>query len=210
VTVFDGVLRLLHPVMPFVTEELWHKLPGHFSETIMKVRLAPGTPPIIPVDEKIPGGVRAFSTLQEIVTAIRTSRSELNVPPSAQVKVSTKGDGVKFDPASQPIALLKTLCRVNDVSEAKQRPAKSALAVVKGGEVYLHLEGLIDLKAEAAKQQKEREKLAKYVQAIEGKLKNEQFVKNAPAELVDGEKAKLQETKDKIDRIDSNLKFLES
>jgi valyl-tRNA synthetase len=202
VTVLNGVLRLLHPVMPFVTEELWHKLPG-YSETIMKAAW--------PKEGDYPtedSSLGAFSTLQEIVTAIRTSRSELNVPPSAQVKVSTKGDGVKFDPASQQTALLKTLCRVSDVSEAKQRPAKSALAVVKGGEVYLHLEGLIDLKAEAAKQQKEREKLAKYVQTIEGKLKNEQFVKNAPVELVDGEKAKLQETKGKINRIDSNLKFL--
>ena len=204
VTVLNGVLRLLHPVMPFITEELWHKLPG-YSDTIMKAAW--------PKEGDYPtedSSLGAFSTLQEIITAIRTSRSELNVPPSAQVKVSTKGDGVKFDPASQQAALLKTLCRVSDLSEATQRPAKSALAVVKGGEVYLHLEGLIDLKAEAAKQQKEREKLAKYVQAIEGKLKNEQFVKNAPVELVDGEKAKLQETKDKIDRIDSNLKFLES
>jgi valyl-tRNA synthetase len=82
--------------------------------------------------------------------------------------------------------------------------------VVKGGELYLHLEGLVDLKAEAAKQTKEREKLAKYVQAIEGKLRNEAFVKNAPVELVDGEKAKLKETQEKITRIENNLKFLEN
>jgi valyl-tRNA synthetase len=203
VTVFDGVLRLLHPVMPFVTEELWHKLPGH-SESIMKaVWPKPGD---YPVDDK---AVAEFEFLQEVVTAIRTSRSELNVPPAAQLKVSTLGNAVRFDPVSQPASLLKTLCRVNELGETSSRPPKTALAVVKGGEVFIHLEGLIDLGAEAAKQKKEREKLEKYVQAIQGKLSNEQFVKNAPAELVDGEKAKLRETQEKIARIVGNLKFLE-
>jgi valyl-tRNA synthetase len=119
------------------------------------------------------------------------------------------GKNVQFNPASQQASLLKVLCRVNELVPATQRPPKTALAVVKGGEIYIHLEGLIDLKAEAAKQQKEQEKLSKYILAIEGKLKNEQFVKNAPAELVEAEKAKSQEAKDKISRIVSNLKFLE-
>jgi valyl-tRNA synthetase len=204
VTVFDGVLRLLHPVMPFVTEELWQKLPGH-PETIMKAAWPKQAD--YPSDPKV---VVEFDFLQEVVTAIRTSRSELNVPPSAQLKLSTQGKSVEFDPASQVSALLKTLCRVSEISLATERPLKTALAVVKGGEVYIHLEGLIDLKAEAAKQLKEKQKLEKYVSSIQGKLANEQFVKNAPVELVDGEKAKLQETKDKIVRIDHNLKFLEN
>jgi valyl-tRNA synthetase len=204
VTVFDGVLRLLHPVMPFVTEELWQKLPGH-SETIMKASWPVSAD--YPTDEKV---VAEFSFLQEVVTAIRTSRSELNVPPVAQVKVSTHGDSVQFAPSSQQAALLKTLCRMNELTKADSRPPKTALAVVKGGEIFIHLEGLIDLKAEAAKQQKEQQKLEKYVLSIQGKLSNEQFMKNAPVELVDGEKAKLKETKDKIVSIVNNLKFLEN
>ena len=132
------------------------------------------------------------------------------MPPGAQLKVLLNGKDIQFDPASQQAALLKVLCRVNELVPASQRPPKTALAVVKGGEIYIHLEGLIDLKTEAAKQQKELEKLSKYVQAIEGKLKNERFVKNAPVELVDGEKAKLQEAKDKISRIVNNLKFLDN
>ncbi len=204
VTVLDGILRLLHPVMPFVTEELWHKLPGRI-ETIMKASWPQKSD--YPTDEV---AVTSFSFLQELVTAIRTSRSELNVPPSAHVKVSTHGSGVRFEPTSQQALLVKALCRVNELVETNQRPAKTALAVVKGGEAFIHLEGLIDLQAEAAKQQKERQKLEKYVLSIEGKLKNEQFVKNAPTELVEAEKAKLQDTKDKISRIDHNLKFLEN
>jgi len=203
-TVLDGILRLLHPVMPFVTEELWHKLPG-CDGSIMK---NPWPQPTNYFTD--PKAVSEFEFLQEVITAIRTSRSELNVPPSALVKVTTQGESVRFKPDSQQSLLLKTLCRVGELSETDQRPPKTALAVVRGGEAYIHLEGLVDLKAETAKQQKEREKLGKYVHAIEGKLKNEQFVKNAPVELVSAEKAKLQETKDKISRIENNLKFLEN
>jgi valyl-tRNA synthetase len=204
VTLFDAVFRLLHPVMPFVTEELWHKLPGHY-ETIMKA--AWPNPADYPVDEKV---LPEFEFLQEVITAIRTSRSELNVPPSAKLNLFTKGESVQFDPASQATAMLKTLCRVNGLTPATSRPPKTALAVVKGGEVYIHLEGLIDLKAEAAKQLKEKQKLEKYVQSIQGKLSNDNFVKNAPAEMVEAEKTKMQETKDKIASIENNLKFLES
>jgi valyl-tRNA synthetase len=204
VTVFDGVLRLLHPVMPFVTEELWHKLPGH-HDTIMKASWP--NPADYPVDEKV---VAEFEFLQEVITAIRTSRSELNVPPSAYLKLFTQGASVQFKPTSQAAALLKTLCRVNELSPTTARPPKTALAVVKGGEIYIHLEGLIDLKAEAAKQMKEKQKLEKYVQSIQGKLANDNFLKNAPLELVEGEKAKLSETKDKITSIDHNLKYLEN
>ena len=102
------------------------------------------------------------------------------------------------------------MARVSETVPAAERPPKTALAVVKGGEIYLHLEGLIDLKAEAAKQQKERVKLQNYVKSIEGKLSNDQFVRNAPTQLVEGEKAKLMETQEKIARIEGNLNFLEN
>jgi valyl-tRNA synthetase len=160
-----------------------------------------------PVEE---AAVKDFERLQEVVTAIRTSRSELNVPPTAVVKVSAYGEGIQFPPSSQEFLLLKTLCRVEDLVMATTRPPKTALAVVKGGEFFIHLEGLIDLKAEAAKQQKEGEKLGKYVQSVQGKLTNDQFAKNAPPELVEAEKTKMQDAKDKITRIENNLKFLDN
>ncbi len=204
VTALDGILRLLHPEMPFVTEELWHKLPGRVEMIMRSPWPKPGD---YPTDE---AAAKDFGFLQEMVTAVRSSRSELSVPPSAMVKVSTHGDGVKFAPSSPLVHLFKTMCRVSELLETGKRPPKTALAVVRGGELFVHLEGLIDLKAEAAMQEKERRKLEKYVQSIQGKLSNEQFVKNAPAELVEAEKAKLQEAEDKIVRVENNLKFLES
>ena len=200
--VLDNILRLLHPEIPFVTEELWHKLPGK-NESIMKAKWPKALTDAIDFEAK-----NKFEELKEVVIAVRTTRSELSVPPSAKIEISTKD--FYLPDGSLESSLIKTLCRVSEIKEASKRPPKTALAVVKGGELYVHLEGLIDLKAEAAKQEKESQKLEKYVQSITGKLSNEQFVKNAPAELVEAEKDKLREAKEKITRIASNLKFLEN
>jgi valyl-tRNA synthetase len=204
VTVLDAVLRLLHPCMPFVTEELWRRLPGK-TQSIMKA--AWPKPTNYPVDEN---AVTRFEFLKETVTAVRTSRSELNIPPSGLLKLYTKGEKLQWGADAAESILLKSLARVVEMVPAQGRPPKTALAVVNGGEIYIHLEGLIDLKAEAAKQQKERAKLENYVKSIEAKLSNQQFVQNAPSQLVEGEKTKLSEAKEKIARIEGNLSFLES
>ena len=205
VTILDGTLRLLHPQIPFVTEELWHKLPGR-TESIMK---ASWPKPLEYIHDE--QALEDFKFLQDVVTEVRTTRSELNVPPSAMIKVSTLGQKVEFLPGHPKTDLLKTLCRISEINRLERgRPAQTAAAVVNGGELYLHLEGIIDIKAEAAKQEKEKQKLVSYVKSIQGKLANEQFVKNAPEELVEAEKTKLQESRDKIVRIEQNLKFLEA
>ncbi len=204
VTVLDGVLRLLHPCMPFVTEELWHRLPGK-KTSIMKAAWPKSSD--YPVEE---GAITRFEFLKEVVTAIRTSRSELNVPPSAKITVAIVGNQEIHDQTTECLPLIHFLTRAEKVSlESKRIPGPVAFSPIKnGGEVYILLEGLVDLKAESAKLEKDRQKLEKYVLSIEAKLHNEQFVKNAPLELVEGEKAKQKETKDKISRIEKNLKFL--
>jgi len=203
VTVLDGVLRLLHPVMPFVTEELWFKLPGR-KESIMKSPWPQASD--YPMDEK---ALKEYEFLQEVVTAIRTSRSELNVPPNAQLTVAAVGDKEFHKKALGCENLVKLLARVENLNpESKRIPGPVAFSPINGGELFILLEGLIDLKAETAKLEKEKEKQIKYKQTLEGKLKNEQFLKNAPVELVEIEKAKLKDANDKISRIENNLKLL--
>jgi len=198
-------LKLLHPVMPFVTEELWHKLPGR-TESIMSSPWP--SPEDYPLDEK---AVSTFGFVQEVVTVIRTSRSELNVPPNARITVAVVGNNEVNEKILNCKYLLEFLTKIEKLTiETKKIPGPVAFSPIIGGEIYILLEGLIDLKAEKTKQEKDRLKLEKYIQAIDGKLKNEQFVKNAPPELVESEKIKAQEAKDKISRIDVNLKFLES
>jgi valyl-tRNA synthetase len=99
---------------------------------------------------------------------------------------------------------------VGEVRKAPRRPAKTAIAVVGGGEIYIHLEGLIDLKTELNRQEKEAIKLEKYIQSMEGKLSNAQFIEKAPMEVVAAEKAKLMEAKEKTSRIRKNLEFLKN
>jgi valyl-tRNA synthetase len=134
----------------------------------------------------------------------------LNISPAARVIVHVKGSDdirVKIEKMQQ---LIQQLARVENAVPGENRPrGPVAFSPIRGGEIYILLEGLVDLKAEEAKLKKEREKLEKYVLSIQGKLSNEQFVKNAPPELVDGEKAKLRETQDKVSKITNSLKFLE-
>jgi valyl-tRNA synthetase len=204
VAVLDAVMRLLHPIMPFVTEELWHRLPGK-RESLMLAQW--------PKSSDYPSDVHAvvsFEYLQEVVTAVRTVRSELNVPPVTEIRISLQQDPGFLSKLAGSEELLKKLCKVGETATASTRPLKTALAVVGGGEVYIHLEGLIDLTAESARQEKEAVKLEKYVQAIEGKLSNAQFVEKAPAEVITGEKAKLAEAREKAVRIRKNLEFLKN
>jgi valyl-tRNA synthetase len=204
-TVLDGILKLLHPVMPFVTEELWHKLPGR-NDFIMKTPWP--KPGDYPIDEV---AAVDFTFLQEATTAIRTSRSELNIPPSAHVTVVVVGDKTFQTKIEKSQVLIKILNRIENLNiEPKRLSGPVAFAAITGGEIYILLEGMVDLKAEAVKLQKDRQKQEKYIQSIQAKLSNDQFTKNAPAELVEAEKEKLQEATDKVSRIDLNLKFLEN
>ncbi len=212
VTVLDAILRLLHPVMPFVTEELWHKLPEK-TETIMTAKW-PEKQDYFLVDGDDAGLV--FLKLMDRITAVRTCRSEWNLPLSVFVKISIKENVFPFvkDNSDSKVErakeLFKSLCRVSEINHVTERPLNTALVVMEDGEFYLHLEGLIDLKAEVARQLKEKEKLEKYFLSLEKELANEKFVKNAPPELIENKRDKLGETNIKIARILFNLKFLEN
>jgi len=204
VAVLDAVLRLLHPIMPFVTEELWHRLSGS-RQSLMLAQW-----PAVSQYPQAPDSVAAFELLQEVVTAVRTTRSELNVPPATEIRVSLLQEKAFLSKLAGSEELMKKLCKVSEIGQAASRPAKTAIAVVGGGEVYVHLEGLIDLAAESARQEKEVQKLEKYVQSVEGKLSNEQFASRAPAEVIAAEKAKLSEAREKAARIRKNLEFLKT
>ncbi|MGH7740348.1 MAG: valine--tRNA ligase, partial [bacterium] len=204
IAVLDAVMRLLHPIMPFVTEELWHRLPGK-RESLMLASWPEASE--YPVDPK---AVLDFEFLREVVTSIRTVRSELNVPPMTEIQVSFLDEKTFFEKLSGTEELLKKLCKVQAIGRAPSRPPKTALAVVGGGEAYIHLEGLIDLAAESARQEKEALKLVKYIQSVDGKLCNAQFIERAPVEVIEVEKKKLAEAREKESRIRKNLEFLKN
>lgn len=198
VTVLEQALRLLHPFMPFITEELWLKLPGvgagslhpayrdsDVTPTVMLAEYPRAAEPLI--DERAENEMRAVI---ELVSRVRNIRTELNVKPSEQVKliISATGDGSRsvFDAS---LAQIKRLTRAADVAfsdSGADAPRASARAVLSGGaEVAVPLEGLIDFEQERARIAREREKMEKELQKIEGQLANPQFVERAPAEKVE-------------------------
>jgi valyl-tRNA synthetase len=200
VTVLDAVLRLLHPVMPFVTEELWHKLPGK-TESIMKASWPNASD--FPEDE---AAVKEFEFVQEAVTSIRTGRSELSIPPSIQVKAVVCGSPDTQEKIGRGRALIRFLARVEAINTVSARPVEpAAVCPVGGGEIYVFLENHVDLSRESSKIKSEIEKQEKYIASIEQKLLNEQFVKKAPAGMVDAEKNKIESTRKRLERLRANL-----
>jgi len=196
--VVESILKMLHPITPYVTEELWHRLPG---ERDFLTRVAWPTPENLPKgseeDEK------AFTFVREAVTAIRTTRSELNVPPSARVKILAPAD--LLSRLTPHAALLRTLARVDALEAASARPERSAVVPFGEAEGWLPLEGLIDLAGERARQAKELEKAQAYLKSLELKLANEAFVKKAPAGLIAAEREKITATVERIQRLEKTL-----
>jgi valyl-tRNA synthetase len=204
-TVLDGVLRLLHPVMPFVTEELWNKLPGK-KGSIMKASWP--KPQDYPVDE---AAVKDFEFLQEVVTAIRTSRSEISIPPSEKVKVAVSGDSNVHTAIPKFQNLIKFLARVDEIGGITTPPVLAvSVFPIANGDVYLLAGNFFDPKKEVSKKKAEIEKLEKYASTLNSKLSNADFSEKAPPNMVEAEKLKLQEAKEKITHVTRNLKLLEN
>jgi valyl-tRNA synthetase len=199
--VVESVLKLLHPLTPYVTEELWHRLPGE-RDFLMRSSW--------PGEENLPKGdaeaAKDFAWIQQVVTAVRTVRSELNVPPGARIRLASAPElHARLTPHS---ALLRTLARVDSLDSCVQRPGRSAVVSIAKDESWMPLEGLIDLSTESIRQAKELEKARNYLKVIDAKLANEAFVKNAPGGLLEAEKEKRTQTVDRIARLESNLDAL--
>jgi valyl-tRNA synthetase len=188
VTVLEATLRLLHPFMPFITEELWQRLP-HDGESIMVAAY-----PKASRNGHDAEAERQMAVLFQAVTAIRNIRGEMRISPA-----QTLGAVIKAAPADEALvrgntALIETLARARvTIDPQASRPRASALGVVGASEVYVELEGLVDLAAERQRLEKEIKRAADAIAFTRGKLSRSDFVDRAPAEIVDKEREKLAE-----------------
>ncbi|MGD9166135.1 MAG: class I tRNA ligase family protein, partial [Syntrophobacterales bacterium] len=197
----SSVLRLLHPIMPYVTEELWHHLPG--NEGSIMVAEFP-RPDESLVDRQ---GEEQMAVMMDVTTAIRNIRGEMNVAPAAQV------DAIVFGPDSltsvvkthghyiEDLARLSTLEVVRD----GERPRMAASAVVRELELFVPLEGVLDLEEENRRLQKEISKLEPELARTQNKLANDAFLSRAPADIVAKEKNKLERLGGKLDKLQAQL-----
>ena len=205
VQALETTLRLLHPFMPFISEEIWQRLP-HRGESIM---IAPF--PKASRTWRDPDAERLMKPVIDIVGAIRAIRSESRIPPAAELAVTIKpGSATTADLVGAAAPLIGALSRsVIGVAPDADRPALSAHALAGDAEVFVHLAGVVDLAAERNRLLKEIDKAEKEIAFLEGKLARPDFVERAPAEVVDRERARLVEQRRIREKLSSGLAALQ-
>ncbi|NOY13856.1 MAG: class I tRNA ligase family protein, partial [Deltaproteobacteria bacterium] len=195
-TVLEGLLRLLHPLLPFVTEEIWQVLPGDRpGVSIMQAEYPTGA--FCAVDTV---AVERMELLMEVIRAIRNIRGELDVPPGRKIAVA-------FDCKSERSVAaihagqgyIKSLARVEQLQAAVglEHPKQASTQVAGDVEVLIPLAGLINVAEEAARLQKEVAKVQKDVDFFKKKLSNEKFVANAPPQVLQKDRGKLAAAEEK-------------
>jgi valyl-tRNA synthetase len=196
--VLDEIYKLLHPMMPFMTEELWAQTAGEGKERDSLLCHAAWPSP----DFEDADAAADINWLVDLVSGIRSVRSEMNVPPAAIAPLVVVGaNDVTRERLVREDSAIKRLARVGDISLADTAPKGAAQIVLNEATICLPLGSLIDLSAEAARLQKELAKVTEEIARLHKKLSNERFVASAPAEIVDAEREKLAEYRDAQDKL---------
>ncbi len=204
---FDGVVRLLHPIMPFVTEELWQALAQRAdAESISTQAMPHSHTDSIRLDEE-----QKFVLVQSLIEEIRALRGLFNIAPSMKLPVvvnCTNEDTAQL--FNEQIDIIRTMTRASDIviGVGTSKPDGSVITVLAGTEIYVQVKDVIDPAKEKERLQKEAERLLKMAQATEAKLANEKFVAGAPAEVVQYEREKLASFKDNHAKIMANVGLL--
>ncbi len=201
VTCLDAILRLAHPVMPFVTEEIWKHLPSAGRS----ITVAP-----FPErweeweDEGLEG---EFSLVMDVISALRNIKAEADIPLTKRIEALVKASGGSLEVLQREASRIRALAFLEDLRIAPDvvRPSSSALAVLGEVEVYVPLKGLVDIEREVARLEKELNKVGKELDRVSGKLSNPSFLERAPSQVVDKERRVRQELEAKKEKIASAL-----
>jgi valyl-tRNA synthetase len=203
--VLEKIIHLLHPFMPYVTEELWNNV-FERHQSIM----------VSPYPEKLPGYPDAEEKMKYVinaVTGIRSVRGELNIAPSLEIMADIKTSSKEVEDIlkNNLTAIMKlTRCKEISIGPDITRAKGSAVSVKDRMEIYIPIEGLIDVKAEIERLQKEKAKIEDAMATLTKKLSNEDFVKNAPQAVVEKERAKFGDLTHKKAKIEDNIKLLKT
>ncbi|WP_043923499.1 valine--tRNA ligase [Leadbettera azotonutricia] len=208
-TVLAESLRLLHPLLPFVTEEIYSRLPLEIRGESLLIT-APY--PEYKKEKEDPEAEGDFGFLKDLVRMIRTLRSECTVNPDKKIRVTVRmPSGGRIGFLKENAALVKLLAGLGELEIAEaaaggEKPAGSIGLAGAGFEAFVHIAEAVDTAALKQKFAKELEKDKKFIGGLESKLANENFLKNAPPELVEGEKRKLADALDRTGKLESWLR----
>ena len=210
VHVLDTSLRLLHPAMPFITEEIWQNvrplLGGDVAESIM---IAPyPTADASAIDDNIE---KRMAIVTDIVRAIRNTRSELHVEPAKWIEATIAATADMKQAIEAQAQAIEILARVRPLTIADTncaRPDKAKTIVLNGIEVILPMSGLVDMDAERARLKKEIDGCTNEISRLGARLSDEKFTSKAPAQVVERERGKLGALKEKLATLNERLSEL--
>ncbi|NMM46156.1 valine--tRNA ligase [Rhodospirillaceae bacterium KN72] len=193
--VLERILRLMHPIAPFVTAELWNHVKGEGAEDII-IAAWPDAPA---VDADAEG---EMGWVVRLVSEIRSARSEMNVPPGTKISLAIQGMGDQAKAwLERHASLISTLARAEKIDHVEAMPEGAIQIVVDESTVGIPLAGVIDLAAERARLEKAIAKADGEIKKIAGKLGNEKFVANAPEEVVQENRDRLAEEQAQRDKL---------
>ncbi|MEE2658058.1 MAG: valine--tRNA ligase [Candidatus Latescibacterota bacterium] len=210
VEVLEQALRLMHPIMPYVTEELWQQLPLGIgrADSIMIADWPQAR------DEYMDNEAESeMEFMQELITAVRTVRSELNVPPRQPVRILisvAEEHTARWVQARRSYVEALVTTESVEIGVSLPQPPASASAVVRNSEIYIPIEGIIDVEAESQRLRREIDKLRGLVSGLEKKLGNERFLERAPADVVKKEHERQEEYRASLGKLEASLEMLTS
>jgi len=204
VFVLDTALRLLHPIMPFVTEEIFDNLPGNDGKMLMMTEWPKAADYEGYVNE---AAERAMVLATETISAIRATRARYGISPKKGLEVLVKAEGADADALAEQAGLIEGLANLDSFTVGPDvvKPAESSVSLVSGAEVYAVLSGLVDFDAERTRLAKQQKDLEKDVAKLEKKLSNPGYLAKAKPEIIEKDRAKFEDAKTKLQMVCAQL-----
>jgi valyl-tRNA synthetase len=214
VRVLEAALRMLHPLMPFLTEEIWQKLPEAVRRATdgtvpASVSIAPY--PLAQAELVNKEAERDMQAIMDLILAVRNIRGVMNIPPSVHLEVIVRPeDDFLGAHLLSNAEYVRSLARVKDmlVERNAAKPQAAATGVIRGAEIYVPLEGVIDLAEERSRLSKEIARTSQDIELFAKKLSNRSFVEKAPKAVVEKDTARLEELKTVRSKLEESLKML--
>lgn len=201
----DQILRLLHPIMPFVTEEIWQHIPHQGTSLVV------ADYPVVHPEFNDETASKGMEVLKELIRSVRNIRSEVNTPLSKPITLMIKINDPKIGQfLTENTSYIERFCNPEELTISSEivAPDLAMSAVLTGAEIFLPLAGLINIEEEIKRLEKELVKWTDEVKRVQGKLGNERFVANAPEEVVEAERAKEKDYLDKQAAVTERIRSL--
>lgn len=201
----DQILRLLHPIMPFVTEEIWQHIPHQGTSLVV------ADYPVVHPEFNDETASKGMEVLKELIRSVRNIRSEVNTPLSKPITLMIKINDPKIGQfLTENTSYIERFCNPEELTILSEivAPDLAMSAVLTGAEIFLPLAGLINIEEEIKRLEKELAKWTDEVKRVQGKLGNERFVANAPEEVVEAERTKEKDYLDKQAAVTERIRSL--